>query len=569
MSVLRFRVFWKFYAGFLLVSGIALGGYAMLRSHFNNRAQQRAVEVRAEQLLQFVAEQPAADINLTALLSADQQLYSRESNSVITPIAAGKNPDVSNLPSLVTEDIDGAGPIHRWRDAILTSALSSETGDVWILRWDADAEIQSRIWLNTGAVWLIVGICALLLAVPAVRPLNLLSTAVSANMDTDSMLQVRKNLNDRNDEYGLIARGLEEILASHSRRVEEVRRQDADIRATANQLTTILEAMAEGVIAVDGEEQILFANEVACSMLELDQETVRGRLIIETVRNTDFHDVVAEAVRDREHSTVELRIARNDMQLAVSASPIAGSGAVLVLNDVTEIRRLEAMRKDFVSGVSHELKTPLTVIQACTDTLLDSDLTDLRQTKNFLTQIEDQCERLLKMIIRMLQLARVESGEQIFSREPVDLVEACRSVISTMTLVAEIDNRELTLEGESELYVLADPQALQTVIGNLIDNSIKYTEKGGKIELLVTADDQAASIAVRDNGRGIPLREQGRVFERFYRLERDRNRERGGSGLGLAIVKHLCSAIGAEISLESESGKGCAITIRFPFQDEL
>ena len=138
-----------------------------------------------------------------------------------------------------------------------------------------------------------------------------------------------------------------------------------------------------------------------------------------------------------------------------------------------------------------------------------------------------------------------------------------------MTLVAEIDNRELTLEGESELYVLADPQALQTVIGNLIDNSIKYTEKGGKIELLVTADDQAASIAVRDNGRGIPLREQGRVFERFYRLERDRNRERGGSGLGLAIVKHLCSAIGAEISLESESGKGCAITIRFPFQDEL
>lgn len=568
VSVLRFRVFWKFHAGFLLVSAVALGGYGMLSDHFELKEQQGELERRAERLLRFLGQSDVDSDKAELLLSGSQKVFYRDPErrlSAVAPASLSSFPDIELLASGSTEI-----PIqHQWEDLKLTSAFTTEESELWVLSWDASTEIRAGNRLTTTVVWIIVGLSTMLVSLPAIGPLRLLATAVNTDAESESLQRVRKFLGERNDEYGMIARGLDEILVSHDHRVEEVRRQDADIRATVNQLTAILEAMAEGVIAVDGDEQILFANEVACSMLELDQNSVRGRLIIEAVRNTDFHDVVAEAVRDREHSTVELRLARNDVQLAVSASPIAGSGAVLVLNDVTEMRRLEAMRKDFVAGVSHELKTPLTVIQACTDTLLDSDVQDPRQARNFLTQIQEQCDRLLKMIIRMLQLARVESGEQIFSKDPVDLVESCQAVMSTMSLVAEMDSRELTLDGESELYVLADPQAIQTVIGNLIDNSLKYTDKGGRIELLTKAEDDAASITVRDNGRGIPLREQGRVFERFYRLERDRNRERGGSGLGLAIVKHLCSAMGAEITLESESGKGCAITIRFPFQDEL
>ena len=280
-----------------------------------------------------------------------------------------------------------------------------------------------------------------------------------------------------------------------------------------------------------------------------------------------FHETVRESVQQRIQANLEFRLARGNTQIALSASPIPTGGAVLVLDDVTEVRRLETMRRDFVSGVSHELKTPLTVIQACTETLLDGAIEDHSAARQFLQQIEEQSERLLQLILGMLQLARLESGEQVFQQEPVDLAETARQILTAMKPVAEGKQIRISQTGESELFVLADFQAVRTIVGNLVDNALKYTPEGGMVEIAVASDEHAASLKVVDNGVGIPLKEQARVFERFYRVERDRNRERGGTGLGLAIVKHLCHAMHAEIVLDSDIGQGCTITMRFPFQE--
>jgi two-component system phosphate regulon sensor histidine kinase PhoR len=293
-------------------------------------------------------------------------------------------------------------------------------------------------------------------------------------------------------------------------------------------------------------------------------------MIYEAIRQPDLHETVREAIQSDEPKDLEFRLPRGDTQLAVVAAPIKdgkSTGAVLVFHDVSEIRRLEAMRRDFVSGVSHELKTPLTVIQACTETLLDGAIEDRETAERFLKQIEEQSERLLQLILGMLQLARVQSGEQAFKREPVAVHEIAAELVRSMQPVAESKNIELALSGEEEMYVLSDEYALRTILSNLIDNAIKYTGADGHVRVEMIAEDEANTIRVSDDGAGISAEHQKRVFERFYRVDKDRNRERGGTGLGLAIVKHLCHTTGADLSLESKVGKGTTITVRFPITD--
>ena len=167
----------------------------------------------------------------------------------------------------------------------------------------------------------------------------------------------------------------------------------------------------------------------------------------------------------------------------------------------------------------------------------------------------------------MLQLARLESGEQVFEEEPIDLFAVADQVIKAMMPVAEGKHIKLSLVGETELFVLADFQAIRTVAGNLIDNAIKYTPEGGSVTVHLVAAEDANVLRVVDTGVGIAEKDQKRIFERFYRVERDRNRERGGTGLGLSIVKHLCQAMHADVSLKSAAGKGATIEVRFPVSE--
>jgi two-component system phosphate regulon sensor histidine kinase PhoR len=221
------------------------------------------------------------------------------------------------------------------------------------------------------------------------------------------------------------------------------------------------------------------------------------------------------------------------------------------------------MRRDFVSGVSHELKTPLTVIQACTDTLLAGALDDPSAANHFLRQIEEQSERLLQLILKMLQLARVESGQEILHLENVDAAAVAANSLRTFRTVADARNIQLLLSGPAPLNLHTDQQALRTILDNLLDNAIKHTPPNGIVTVLLSNTPPGASITVKDTGEGIPEPLLDRIFERFYRVDRDRSRERGGSGLGLAIVKHLCHALNAQISVRSRLGEGSQFEILF------
>lgn len=433
------------------------------------------------------------------------------------------------------------------------------------------AEEAARIRQAAYSVAIVAGLCgaACLAVVTAfvVGPVRLLKQAVKSSETASSRHDLLLRLSDRNDEVADIANSILQSDKEKNGRLQHVQLQEHEMRSSGTQLAAILQAMAEGVVAVDDDERILFANSKACLMLEHRGKNLDGRMLFEVARNPHLQDAVRAALRDRSPNSVELKLSRNEIQVTLLVSPISSGGAVLVLADVTEVRKLESMRRDFVSGVSHELKTPLTVIQACTETLLDGALADEDAAKRFLRQIEEQSERLLQLILGMLQLARLESGEQVFDEEPVDLYSVADQVIKAMLPVAAGKQISLTLVGEQELFVLADFQAVRTVAGNLIDNALKYTPDGGSVSVELKSDDASNSLIVKDTGVGISEKDQKRIFERFYRVERDRNRERGGTGLGLSIVKHLCQAMHADVSLHSAAGKGATIEVRFPFRD--
>jgi two-component system, OmpR family, phosphate regulon sensor histidine kinase PhoR len=256
-------------------------------------------------------------------------------------------------------------------------------------------------------------------------------------------------------------------------------------------------------------------------------------------------------------------------------------GAVLVLHDTTELRRLERLRQEFVANVSHELKTPLSVISACTETLMNGAIEDTQNRGQFLERIAEQCTRLHSLILDLLSLARIESGAEAFTLGPVALAEAAEACLERhrtragakeqaletefLGEVRHIGNGEAVyLKNEAGIVAWADEDAVGQILDNLVDNALKYTPVGGRIRVRWYAEDSQACIEVEDNGIGIPQRDLPRVFERFYRVDKARSRELGGTGLGLSIVKHLAQAMHGSVKAISSAGHGSVFQVRLP-----
>jgi two-component system, OmpR family, phosphate regulon sensor histidine kinase PhoR len=256
--------------------------------------------------------------------------------------------------------------------------------------------------------------------------------------------------------------------------------------------------------------------------------------------------------------------------LAVHGTPLPGSpppGAVLVFHDVTELRRLERMRQDFVANVSHELKTPLASIKAYTETLLDWALHDENVNVRFLKRIEEQADRLNQLILDLLSLARLESGQEVYEHKPLALVPVLGPWIESHRGRAEARSLGLSLDFgalDEETLIMADEEAIRQILDNLIDNAIKYTPEGGTVSITCRLDGDLVALEVADTGIGIPRDDLPRVFERFYRVDKARSRELGGTGLGLSIVKHLIQSIGGQITVDSRVGAGSVFTVQLP-----
>jgi two-component system phosphate regulon sensor histidine kinase PhoR len=364
------------------------------------------------------------------------------------------------------------------------------------------------------------------------------------------------------DELGMLARSFENM----SRELDSRERQ---LRESMQRQTTVLGGMIEGVIAVDRRQHVLFANVAAGRKLRFSPEEVEGWSLLEVVRSHELRTIVEQALKTRQHCQGEIRW-QGDVQLTleVHATPLPGQpcpGVVLVLHDVTDLKRLEGMRQQFIANVSHELKTPLSSIKAYTETLLSGAWEDAEHARTFLSRIDDQADRLQDLIFDMLSLARIESGQaplELVSVSLAKVVEHCvrdyeaRAAAGQLTLVNEV--------GANSIQVRADEEALLQILSNLVDNAIKYTPAGGTVAIRSRADDAQAVIEVVDTGPGIAPEHHERLFERFYRVDRARSRELGGTGLGLSIVKHLCQAMGGSVAVESALKKGSVFRVRIP-----
>lgn len=355
--------------------------------------------------------------------------------------------------------------------------------------------------------------------------------------------------------------GMTDRLATAFRRSEHDRQQ----------LRIILSGMVEGVVAIDDKQRVLFANEMAGRMLEFDPEAAVGRVLWEATRQRALREAVDAALAGGGPQRRELAwngTSEKFLTLYVSLLPNADpSGAVLVVHDTTDLRRLERLRQDFVANVSHELKTPLANIKSSVETLIDGAVEDPAARGMFLGEIADQANRQQVLIEDLLSLARIESAEQRFQPERVLVDDAVHTCLDRHRTRAEA--KGLTLNGVAladtppDLAVWVDEEGLAQVLDNLVDNAIKYTP-AGRITARWRATPDAVVIEVEDSGLGIPLTDQPRIFERFYRVDKARSREMGGTGLGLAIVKHLVQAMKGTVSVTSELGSGSKFVITLP-----
>jgi two-component system phosphate regulon sensor histidine kinase PhoR len=338
------------------------------------------------------------------------------------------------------------------------------------------------------------------------------------------------------------------------------------------QLRTILSGMVEGVVAIDTDQRVLFANDRAGQLLEFVPDAAVGRKLWEVARQRVIQEIVEKAFKGAGPYREELDWkGPADRTLAVYVSRLPGPaspGAVLVLHDTTELRRLERLRQDFVANVSHELKTPLAVIKSNIEALVDGAADDPAARGPFLERVSLESLRLEELIQDLLRLARIESGEQLLEPGPVPLDAAIAECLDRQTTRAEAKTLQLIevppANAPPGVAAWADEEALGQILDNLVDNAIKYTPSGGRITVRWSAAAKAVRVEVEDTGIGIPERDLPRVFERFYRVDKARSRAVGGTGLGLAIVKHLSQAMNGQVTVASEVGKGTTFAVTLP-----
>jgi two-component system phosphate regulon sensor histidine kinase PhoR len=336
-----------------------------------------------------------------------------------------------------------------------------------------------------------------------------------------------------------------------------------------NRSAAILRSMIEGVAVISPQERIVFSNRAFMQILGLADFPIEGRLLLEVVRQSDLLAIIKKALAGSEQLSSEIVVGTvRPRSFAVTASPVRSdgpAGAVLVLHDISELRRLERVRQDFVANISHEFRTPLTAIQGFAETLLGGALEDAANRARFVEIIRDHAARLARLTEDLLKLSRIEAGQLQLECQMLSVHQVIESCVDTARLKAA--HRELALELRipAGLPLLrGDANRLTEVLQNLLDNAVQYTHAGGRIELSALHTENEVVLTVSDTGIGIPETEQQRIFERFYRVDAARSREAGGTGLGLSIARHIVEAHGGRLWVESAVGEGSRFHFSIP-----
>ncbi len=344
------------------------------------------------------------------------------------------------------------------------------------------------------------------------------------------------------------------------------------LRAQQHEQQAVLQSMGNGVLALDAEQRVLSVNRAAERMLSLDGQAARGRLLQEVVREPDLHRFVAGVMDGTGRISGELMVRHGARRtLEAFAEPLddeqgGAAGLVVVLNDVTQLRKLESIRNDFAANVSHELQTPITAIKGYVETLLDCEPPDAQERHRFLEIIRRNADRLAAIVEDLLALARLEEPDtaRVLERTETYLEPLIASVAGQFERAASEKAIAISIDVPEDLCAVINAPLIAQAVGNLVSNAIKFSEPKATVTLSARRRDGGLDIAVADEGPGIPGHHLPRLFERFYRVDRARSRRFGGTGLGLAIVKHIAMVHGGRATVESEVGRGSVFHILLP-----
>lgn len=355
-------------------------------------------------------------------------------------------------------------------------------------------------------------------------------------------------------------RALAEAIAATTQQVMQDR----------TRLSTIFSNMVEGVVAVDPSGSILAVNPTFSTLFSIQAEEAQGKRFLEVLRHSDLNALLREVLKTCERYVTEVVVHSPDERIfEVHALPLlqdgACQGALLVLHDITRLRRLEQVRKDFVANVSHELRTPLASIKGYAETLRSGALEDRENRLDFVLSIEEQAGRLTHLVDDLLTLSAVESGKVGQEKSSIDLQGLVAETVDELGVLAE--QRAVTLKTqfpEQLGQVLANRESVRQILVNLIDNAIKFNRESGLVVVSLEQAEETIAVFVQDTGIGIPSVDVPRLFERFYRVDKARPRALGGTGLGLAIVKHLVETQGGQVGVESKENEGTTFYFTLP-----
>jgi two-component system phosphate regulon sensor histidine kinase PhoR len=360
------------------------------------------------------------------------------------------------------------------------------------------------------------------------------------------------------DDLGTAARALDAAVRELGRRVDALSRDRARMEA-------ILGSMVEGVLVVDETGRLQVVNEAARRMLRVESNAA-GRPYVEAIRHPGIVEEFRKVLAGAPPQAFELSVTRDGHRdLVARLAPVVatGRGAILVLHDITDLKRADQIRRDFVANVSHELRTPLTAIKGYAEALLDEP-DDAVARQRFLDVIQRHAGRMERLVKDLLRLARLDARQEVLERGPTDVAGLLKGIIDD--LASAIADKDLAVSvdaGEDTSRLWVDGAKVHDIVRNLVENAVHYTQAGGSIQVQASAPDGMLTVVVADNGPGLPPEDLSRVFERFYRVDKSRGRP-GGTGLGLAIVRHLTELHGGEVAVSNVPGGGARFQVTLP-----
>jgi two-component system phosphate regulon sensor histidine kinase PhoR len=510
-----------------------------------------------------LADSAVSDSNLAALENH------RERPEVQQAIATGRGTDLSTSRTTGERTLYFAVGLSSPNQAMPTVFLRLGL-PMTTFNHEVD-KLHQDLALAFGIAFLIAVALSVWLAHSITKPLSDIVIAAQQLAKGDHTARIRTG---SRDEVGLLADTLNHMT-------DQLRTKIDELSEDRSQLLAMLTSMVEGVMVLDRRGRVLQVNPALERMFDVTRMEVRGRPCSDVFRHPQLDTLVSTVLTKRVNEEDEILLHPSGRRLHIEASVTESDGendacAILVFHDMTELRRLEIVRKDFVANVSHELRTPLTSIKGYIEALLDGAKDDPETNTKFLDIILKQSDRLNLILEDLLQLSKIESGQVLFKREPLHIQSVIERTLSMIKPLADKRGHRLVSFVEDHLpAVLGDEDRLIQILSNLLDNAVKYTPEKGTITVAAhpVSDDAeqpaiatAVELSVTDTGMGIPEIDRPRVFERFYRVDKARSRELGGTGLGLAIVRHIVEGLGGRVWVEANAPTGSRFVVRLPVQ---